>query len=237
MSEEKVSRGCDQVLRELVQTKEDVEKARQVLIVGAGSFPRLLAELNVTLAGLGHVCVPIEPATGLYKTFADLLACPVLALEEPPALPELVPDVTPTLKVHAPPGGQSLAIPFGVYLPCDVEPELLPPPPPPGPAAAAEPVPVQEQAEKPRQPDMRKPVNWKIGDIFTEHPRFTLPHKQRRWILDSLDISDLANLKGMDVEIRSPNTTATELHTLEHFMERFVFVERPVVEQTPAVAA
>ena len=70
--------------------------------------------------------------------------------------------------------------------------------------------------------------------MFISNPRITLPHKSRKWILDSLDISDLENLSGIDVQIRSPNTTTTELLTLKQFMAQYVFHKRPVAEQSAA---
>lgn len=232
MSEEKAVRGSDEVMRELVKTSNDIEQARRVLIVGAGAIPRLLGELNDSLASLGYKCVPIEPATGLYKTFADLLACPVLSAlhDDLPLAVELAP--APQVSATGPvPSGLSEAIPFGSYLPSH-EPEESPPTPPddtPAPVALVEPEPVQDPVPAPApasKPDMRHPANWQPGDVFTENPRFTLPHKQRRWVLESID--------EVDVELRSPHTSSSELLTLEHFVARFVFVERPAVEQSAA---
>lgn len=81
---------------------------------------------------------------------------------------------------------------------------------------------------------MSRPINWKPGDVFISNPRVTLPHKCRKWLLDYLDVSDLENLSGMDVQLRSPNTTATELLTLKQFMAQYVFLERPAAEQSAA---
>ena len=235
MSEVLAVRGSDQVMRELAQTKASVIEAKRVLIVGAGALPKLLGELNDSLAELGYVCVPLEPAQGLYKTFADLLACPVLS-----ALHDVEPEPMKPLRESY--SGHSEAIPFGAYLPCDDGQDDLPPPPPenpPAPAVAVVAEPIPEPEPMSVQPvavklDMSKPINWKLGDVFISNPRITLPHKSRKWILDSLDISDLENLSGIDVQIRSPNTTTTELLTLKQFMAQYVFHKRPVAEQSAA---
>jgi hypothetical protein len=250
MSEVLAVRGSDLVMRELAQTKASVIEAQRVLIVGAGALPKLLGELNDSLAELGYVCVPIEPAQGLYKTFADLLACPSLApLLETTELVQMVTDDRPhTHGVAIEPDPQQSA--YAPYVPegarqadaaldesSIVERQIL--------AleqslalssaaselVAADPLPVVVDVSK---LDMSKPINWKLGDVFQDNPRVTLPHKCRKWLLDSLDISDLENLSGMDVQIRSPNTTTTELLTLKQFMAQYVFHSRPVAEQSAA---
>ena len=238
MSEQLAVRGSDLVMRELAQTKASVIEAQRVLLVGAGALPKLLGELNDSLAELGYVCVPIEPAQGLYKTFADLLACPSLApLLETPELVKVVPDDWPNTPVGTlEPDPQlwdeeagaiereiraleaSLAIPHSLAV---TEP------------VAADPAPLPAMVDVLKL-DMSKPINWKLGDVFQDNPRFTLPHKCRKWLLDSLDISDMENLSGMDVQIRSPNTTTTELLTLKQFMAQYVFHSRPVAEQSAA---
>lgn len=218
MSEVLAVRDGDQVMRELAQTKAAVLDAQRVLIVGAGSIPRLLGELNASLADLGYMCVPIEPAQGLYKTFGDLLACPALAplLQDQPA--------EPVPMVSAPAVAPVLALESTAVV---LEPELSPPEPDP-PAAP------QLQLADVSALDMSRPINWKPGDVFISNPRVTLPHKCRKWLLDYLDVSDLENLSGMDVQLRSPNTTATELLTLKQFMAQYVFLERPAAEQSAA---
>lgn len=249
MSEELAVRGSDLVMRELAQAKASVIEAQRVLIVGAGSIPKLLGELNTSLAELGYVCVPLEPAQGLYKTFADLLACPSLApLLETTEVGQVLTDDRPhTHGVAIEPDPQQSYAP---YVPegarqadaaldesSSVERQIFaleqslalssaaPEP------VAAEPLPVVADVSK---LDMTKPINWKLGDVFQDNPRFTLPHKCRKWLLDSLDISDLENLTGMDVQIRSPNTTTTELLTLKQFMAQYVFHSRPAAEQSAA---
>lgn len=226
MSEELAVRGSDLVMRELAQAKASVIEAQRVLVVGAGSIPKLLGELNASLADLGYVCVPIEPAQGLYKTFADLLACPSLApllsevevLGSDPAV-ELAPDTPRALE-------DSTLIDAELDESNLVARQII----------ALEQSLGQSSNHPPAVPklDMAKPINWKLGDIFIDNPRFTLQHKQRKWVLDSLDVSDLANLSGMDVEIRSPNTTTTELLTLKQFMAQYVFHSRPDAEQSAA---
>lgn len=233
MSEVLAVRGSDQVMRELAQTKASVIEAKRVLIVGAGAIPKLLGELNDSLAELGYVCVPLEPAQGLYKTFADLLACPSLApLLQPQEVPTVAVDTSPT--VAAAPDPQPWAEEAS-----DIEREIR---------ALEESlaIPVSrdvtefgatEQAVvnlSGLSLDMSKPINWKLGDVFISNPRITLPHKSRKWILDSLDVSDLENLSGIDVQIRSPNTTTTELLTLKQFMAQYVFHKRPAAEQSAA---
>lgn len=208
-------RDSDLVMRELAQTKASVIEAQRVLIVGAGSIPKLLGELNASLADLGYVCVPLEPAQGLYKTFGDLLACPSLApllqehsieaaavVQQPAALPEL------SLEIAG----------------AGAEPEQHQP------APAPPDLPVVDVSTL----DMSKPMNWKAGDVFVSNPRITLPHQRRKWLLDFLDLSDLDNLTGVDVQIRSPNTITTELMTLKQFMAQYVFLERPAAEQSAA---
>jgi hypothetical protein len=238
MSEVLAVRGSDLVMRELAQTKASVIEAQRVLIVGAGALPKLLGELNDSLAELGYVCVPLEPAQGLYKTFADLLACPSLAplLETTESVPAVTNDRLNTPAVALAPDPQLWAEEVG-----DIEREIraleesLALPQAPGVtdpiAADPEPLPVLVDVSK---LDMSKPINWKLGDVFQDNPRVTLPHKCRKWLLDSLDISDLENLSGMDVQIRSPNTTTTELLTLKQFMAQYVFHSRPAAEQSAA---
>ena len=135
-------------------------------------------------------------------------------------------------------GGMSEAIPFGAYLPSD------PPSSPDIPSASEDPdaterlIRVLEASLAIHEPrvvdvshlDMTKPINWKMGDVFQESG----PNKSRKWILDSLDVSDWTCLRGIDVQIRSPNTTTTELLSLELFMTSYVFIERPVAEQSTA---
>lgn len=227
MSEQLAVRDSDLVMRELAQTKASVIEAQRVLLVGAGAIPKLLGELNDSLAELGYVCVPIEPAQGLYKTFADLLACPSLApLLESTELVQVVADDRPQSPVAAEPDPQQL----------DEDPSVserqiralersL---------AGAVSSDVTVLAVTNAKPcavvvpklDMTKPVNWKLGDVFQDNPRITLPHKCCKWLLDSLS--------GTDVEIRSPNTTTTELLSLTQFMARYVFHSRPIVEQSAA---
>ena len=224
MSEVLAVRGSDQVMRELAQTKASVIEAQRVLIVGAGALPKLLGELNDSLADLGYVCVPVEPAQGLYKTFADLLACPSLAPLLAVEAEALAPVIEPPLfYINASPE------------PVPVEPE------PADPdidrqilaleqsLALSAAVPESAEADVSKL-DMTKPINWKLGDVFISNPRVTLPHKRRKWILDSLDVADLDSLTGMDVLLRSPNTTTTELMTLKQFMAQYVFHERPAAE-------
>jgi hypothetical protein len=236
MSEVLAVRESDLVMRELAQTKASVIEAQRVLIVGAGSIPKLLGELNASLEDLGYVCVPIEPAQGLYKTFAGLLACPalapLLAVEDkaPPSVDDAQiehhwPTPTPT------PTPEPLIVP-----PVEPDPQLWIEEPG---FAERQIRALEESLAIPQAPDvskldMSKPINWKLGDVFQDNPRVTLPHKCRKWLLDSLDISDLENLSGMDVQIRSPNTTTTELLTLKQFMAQYVFLERPVAEQSAA---
>jgi hypothetical protein len=62
---------------------------------------------------------------------------------------------------------------------------------------------------------MNYPETWTVGDVFEDHPRYTLMHKRRKWVLESFD--------GSDVELRSPNTTSTDLIPLETFQSRYVF--------------
>lgn len=210
MSEVLAGRDSDLVLRELAQTTASVIEAQRVLIVGAGSIPKLLGELNRSLAPLGFVCTPLEPAQGLYKTFADLLACPSLAplltsnLEPVPAVlhaPAVLPVPAPVPEIEAP-------------QPAEPEPSL----------------PVVDVSKL----DMSKPINWKSGDIFISNPRVTLAHQCRKWVLDSFDVADLDSLTGMDVQLKSPNTTTTELLTLKLFMAQYVFFERPPTKQSAA---
>jgi hypothetical protein len=222
MSEVLAVRGSDEVMRELAQTKASVIEAQRVLIVGAGALPKLLGELNTSLAELGYVCVPMEPAQGLYKTFADLLACPSLA-------PLLASEPAPVAPVPPPPSlteaSRSL-LPY--HLLSDDTPAVI----------NSEPEPAEPEPERAvvdvHGLDMSKPKNWKLGDVFISNPRVTLPHKRRKWILDMLDVGDLDTLTGMDVQIRSPNTTTTELMTLKQFMAQYVFHERPAAEQSAA---
>lgn len=227
MSEQLAVRDSDLVMRELAQTKASVIEAQRVLLVGAGAIPKLLGELNDSLAELGYVCVPIEPAQGLYKTFADLLACPSLApLLETTELVQVVADDRPQSPAVAEPDPQQLdedpsvierqiralerslagAVPSDVTVPAVTNAE-------------------QCVVDVPKL-DMTKPANWELGDVFQDNPRITLPHKCRKWLLDSLS--------GTDVQIRSPNTTTTELLSLTQFMARYVFHSRPCVEQSAA---
>lgn len=220
MSEVLAVRGSDQVMRELAQMKASVIEAQRVLIVGADSLPKLLNELNTGLADLGYVCVPMEPAQGLYKTFADLLACPTLA-------PLMGDQVSAPLLIETP-NDTPAADPLQAV-------QLLPAIPVQDPERCPEPVASQPVVNlSGLSLDMAKPINWKLGDVFISNPRFTLPHKCRKWILDSLDVSDLENLTGMEVQLRSPNTTTTELMTLKQFMAHYVFHERPAAEQSTA---
>lgn len=256
MSEVLAVRGSDLVMRELAQAKASVIEAQRVLIFCAGSIPKLLDELNGCLAELGYVCVPIEPAQGLYKTFADLLACPTLApLLESKELGQMVddervhihgvgvtPDWAPASKY--PSSGLSEAVPFHSPIPATDDPKSVVESlhSTEDPAATERLIQVLEDSLAAKGArivdvsnlDMAKPINWKLGDVFQDNPRITLPHKRRKWILDSLDVSDWANLRGIDVQVRSPNTTTTELWSLERFMASYVFLERPAAGQTGA---
>lgn len=224
MSEVLAVRGSDEVMRELAQTKASVIEAQRVLIVGAGAIPKLLGELNDSLADLGYVCVPLEPAQGLYKTFADLLACPSLApllsSEPAPAAPERAPasliETSHSLLTYHLLTDEVPAV-------TNSDPEREPEP--------VDPMPVRAVVDV-HGLDMSRPINWKLGDVFISNPRVTLPHQRRKWILDMMDVADLDNLTGMDVQIRSPNTTTTELMTIKQFMTQYVFHERPAAEQS-----
>lgn len=66
---------------------------------------------------------------------------------------------------------------------------------------------------------MGYPETWKVGDIFEDHPRYTLLHKVRKWVLVAFD--------DTDVELQSPNTSSTELVTQAMFRQRYVFHSRP----------
>ncbi|RUT30901.1 hypothetical protein WG29040_23470 [Pseudomonas sp. PAMC 29040] len=253
MSEVLAVRGSDLVMRELAQAKASVIEAQRVLIVGAGSIPKLLGELNDCLAELGYVCVPIEPAQGLYKTFTDLLACPSLAplLETTEVVGDerghthgaaVTPDLAPASTYLS--SGLSEAVPFHRSLPATDDPksvvESLPVTE--DPAATERLIRVLEESLAAPEVrtvdvshlDMAKPINWKMGDVFQDNPRITLPNKRRKWILDSLDVYDWDNLRGIDVQVKSPNTSTTELWSLERFMKNYVFLERPVAGQSAA---
>lgn len=66
---------------------------------------------------------------------------------------------------------------------------------------------------------MGYPETWQEGDLFEDHARYTLPHKIRKWVLESFDAEN--------VTLRSPNCSSSDLISLEIFQKRYVFHSRP----------
>lgn len=208
MCEPVAVRDGDEVVRELLSLDQRVKEARRVLIIDGEARPRLLAELNRSLEGMGLRCVvvgegaPVDrpddcscAGKGRCKTFADIELLPLV---------EPHPVERPESSVVEIAGRSSEAIPFNTYVPADVVP-----------------------AKAPEKPDMAKPINWRRGDIFTENPRFTLIHQRREWVLNTIDVADHESLRGVDVEIQALGTEDTELMSFEQFTAGYVFVRRP----------
>lgn len=225
------ARSTDDVLQEIKRVGEVVDTARRVILVGGGHRSGLVSQLSSRLHDCGLVVTVAEPHDSLesiapdkvgplFKTFADILACPSLSHlfgdvvePAPPAQHPLVNTFEETFR------GLSAALrPDPEQIQADqpapsVEAVLEPLP---GPAPALPDIPYRDVL-------MGYPETWTPGDVFEDHPRYTLMHKRRKWVLESFDATD--------VELRSPNTTSVELITLEAFQARYVFHSHA---QTPA---
>ncbi|WP_096427186.1 hypothetical protein [Pseudomonas putida] len=233
------SMGVAEVVQELTRIEQHAAQARKVLVVTGSARPVLLAHLRKALVPIGIDCVEVEPLgqqeyfDGLpeaqrvsIQSFAELLASPELAPLMRDPIPEGVgADPVRVLNKEAEVWEQAPALPPVAYFADD--PQLVADPLP-----EPEPAPVQEPPQpKVQKLDMGKPINWVLGDIFTENPKFSLPHQRREWFLKSMDVSDKATLQGVDIEIERVNAHQTELMTIEQFMRRYVFVRRA---ETPA---
>lgn len=229
--EQAKSGGVAEVVQELTRLEQHAAQARKVLIITGDARPGLLAQLRDALVPIGIDCIEIEPRGQQehfaalpvservsIQSFAELLACPDLAeLMNPP--PEQgaptdwareidEPLLTPELVVEVP-----APISYSGFL-----------------AGAAEDSPKQMLTPTPTvtaasvaKLDMTKPVNWVQGDVFTENPKFTLPHMRREWF-----IRDMEELGGSyaatNIEIERVNANRTELLTIEQFLRGYVFV-------------
>lgn len=218
MSDQK-ERSVEGVLQEMQRVGEAVDIARRVVVVGAGHRSLLAAELGSKLAHLGlkveliepNVVVPFEQEEakgGLYKSFADVLACPSLAhLFGDKGLPcesVLVGDPQPVKTLQSAPAPPD-------PMP---EPQSLDPEPTVDLGSSTASVPAFQY----RDVLMGYPETWKVGDLFEDHPRYTLPHKVRKWELESFDAEN--------VTLRSPNCSSSDLISLEIFQKRYVFHSR-----------
>lgn len=227
---DQLERSTDDVLQELKRVGEAVDTARRVIIIGGGHRAALVGCLNEKLASMGlavtaadpAVCVPVEPEPvgPLFQTFGQILACPSLRhlfgdmVEPPPVLtaPEPNPDPEPCTDVLMPTDDvtdqireqfrRMLAAPGTAFI--TVEPEQAPAPTP-------EPVPNLPY----RAVLMKQPKTWTVGDVFEDHPRYVLASKRRKWVYEGHD--------DLGVELRSPNTSSTDLVSLELFQTRYVF--------------
>ncbi|KTT16886.1 hypothetical protein NS96R_14130 [Pseudomonas parafulva] len=194
MSEQQ-ERGIEGVLQELERVGKVVDIAQRVILVGDTHRAVLAGELGTKLAHLGLKVELLEP------TIPALLK----PSENHGDLYKSFADV-----LSCP----SLAHLFGSQ--ADVQDE-------PDPAPEAEPEVVQVNAvpaPAPPKPNrkvlMNDPATWRPGDMFQDNPRHTLMHKVRKWLL--VDFDDCG------VELKSPNTDATELLPLDMFCQRYVFV-------------
>ena len=220
MSDQK-ERSVEGVLQEMQRVGEAVDIARRVVVVGAGHRSLLAAELGTKLAHLGLKVELVEPSVGvpseqeeakgsLYKSFADVLACPSLApLFGEPEKPQASPAMASLLEKSLdgrwlPPHLEHCRTPAPAPVTAEA-PEVMPdddaalgdePAP-----NAPDPEPVEEPPATPaipfREVLMGYPETWKVGDIFEDHPRYTLLHKVRKWVLVAFD--------DTDVELQSPS--------------------------------
>jgi hypothetical protein len=208
------ARSTDDVLQEIERVGEVVDTARRVILVGGGHRSFLIGQLSERLKGLGLVVTVADPADivessepvgPLLKTFADILACPSLS--------HLFGDgVEPARAIlEAPAAAEVLSLQID-----DDQPALAPEPVV---ETVLAPLPDPERAPVPDIPYrtvlMGYPETWTEGDVFEDHPRYTLMHLRRKWVLVSFDADG--------VELGSPNTTSTDLITLEAFQSRYVF--------------
>jgi hypothetical protein len=220
-------------IQELTRLEQHAAQARKVLVICGAERPGLLTKLRDVLQPIGIDCVEIEPR-GQEEYFEALPAAeriPIQSFAELLASPQLAP-------LMSAPGPSPISAPQGCI--------LLAAEPAPAPdlvravayASVAETVTEQGRSSAPAEPepplaptkrDMTRPENWGRGDVFTESPKFCLPHQQREWFLTGFD--------GVDVEIERVNAHRTELLTLEHFKRRYVFVRHAeTAEPEPAQA-
>ena len=89
--------------------------------------------------------------------------------------------------------------------------EVITAEPSPAPVPTVEPVPNLPY----RAVLMKQPQTWTVGDMFEDHPRYVLASKRRKWVYEGHD--------ELGVELRSPNTSSTDLVSLELFQTRYVF--------------
>jgi len=231
MTEQK-ARSTDDLLQEIKRVGEVVDTARRVILIGGDHRSMLAGQLSERLKGLGLVVTIEDPASAielaqpeavgpLFKNFADILACPSLShlfgdLEPPPTIAATKVVRSDPLGLHAILHGAAPPSPEPITA------EQIP---------EAEPATEAALASLPGSvPDipyrgvlMGYPETWTVGDVFEDHPRYTLMHLRRKWVLESFD--------GADVELGSPNTPATDLIPLETFQARYVFHSHA---QTPA---
>jgi len=130
------TRSTDDVLQEIKRVGEVVDTARRVILVGGGHRSGLVSQLSSRLRDCGLVVTEAEPHDSLesiapdkvgplFKTFADILACPSLS--------HLFGDVVEP----APPAQHPLVSTFGDTL-RSLAGALRPDPPAPEPAASIE---------------------------------------------------------------------------------------------------
>lgn len=247
------ARSTDDVLREIERVGEVVDTARRVLLIGGGHRSMLVGQISERLKGLGLVVTCADPADiiepreaeavgPLFKTFADILACPSLShlfgdpiqpVQAEPQLPYLsglfakfYSGVTePLMPFSTNPAPEAPCVAEAAEVPaCDDQAPLKPVP-----AAEAVPEASPDQAPAPvpdipyRSVLMGYPETWAAGDVFEDHPRYTLMGQRRKWVLVSFDADG--------VELGRPNTTSTDLITLKTFQTRYVFHSHA---QTPA---
>lgn len=237
------ARSTDDVLQEIKRVGEVVDTARRVIVIGGGHRSMLVGQISERLKTLGLVVTCADPADiiepseteavgPLFKSFADILACPSLSHLFGDVV-ESVPEVSAPVVQRSDPLGL-LAILHGAAAPEPVVQilEQIPddqPVPSPEPIAQAVLEPLPDPAPTPvpdipyRNVLMGYPETWTVGDVFEDHPRYTLMHLRRKWVLVSFDADG--------VELGSPNTTSTDLITLETFQTRYVFHSHA---QTPA---
>jgi len=238
--------GVAAVVQELTRLEQHAAQARKVLVITGDMRPALLSQLRGALAPIGIDCVEIEPRgqQEYFDTLPEGERVPIQSFAQLLASPELAPlmndpgcDPQSPQYEDAPTTEQER-----IELMASLE-RVLAPVPELDPIVQVESRPsiadtIMEafadcatHKPSPPKPDMTRPVNWKLGDIFSESPKLTLAHLRREWFIKEMDaVSAGGDLTGLNIEIERVNANRTELLTIEQFQRTYVFVRHAQTE-------